>query len=332
MITRPFTCCCAVLAIASGFFLYTKKHQTTLLDQQISALVHETEHVRTQTAMLRTEWALENQPERLAQLASHHAPYLRTMDPAQFVRLSDLEEHLPAVDKNAPARTPVAAAPTPTHVDSIAMAAAPVAAPVRPVAVANTHPTPAPVMVADTRPAPQVAQPHILRLNTETPRATRPALAAPHAEPAYTTVATTAATPSATRANTVGHDTPGLQRTSTDRHTQVAALTPRPVIHKQDTAALDAAMSTPDTHASSTLAHAAAPASHHTTLVADDSAPQQVRHPLPMAAATWHPTRARHTDAIGRGYMEARATSGYTGGSLLSRGDSMLPPPVPVAN
>lgn len=332
MITRPFTCCCAVLAIASGFFLYTKKHQTTLLDQQISALVHETEHVRTQTAMLRTEWALENQPERLAQLASHHAPYLRTMDPAQFVRLSDLEEHLPAVDVNAPARAPVA--PAPARTDSVAMATAPVAPPARPVAVANTHPAPAPVMVAETHPAPQVAQPHMLRLNTETPRAVRPAPAAPHAEPAYTTVATTTPAPSAPRANTAGHDAPGLQRTSTDHHTQVAALTPRPLIHKQDTAALDTATSTPDTHVSSTsaLAHAAAPASHHTTLVADDSAPQQVRHPLPMAAASWHSTRTRHTDAIGRGYMEARATSGYTGGSLLSRGDSILPPPVPVTN
>ena len=95
MIPRPFTCCSAILAIASGFFLYTKKHQTTLLDQQISRIVSETQHVRAQTAMLRTEWALENQPERLTHLAEHHLPDLHPMEPVQFVRMADLGKNLP---------------------------------------------------------------------------------------------------------------------------------------------------------------------------------------------------------------------------------------------
>lgn len=114
MLPRPFTCCCAVLAISSGFFLYAKKHQTTLLDQKIAGIVHETEHVRAQTAMLRTEWTLENQPERLTALAAHHAAYLRIMEPTQFVRMADLSNRLPApLKENEAAPTPVAMADTP---------------------------------------------------------------------------------------------------------------------------------------------------------------------------------------------------------------------------
>ena len=120
MIPRPFTCCCAVLAIASGFFLYAKKHQTTLLDQQISAIVSETEHVRGQTAMLRTEWALENQPERLAALAVKHAAYLQSMNPTQFVRMADLAQHLPDVVHEP---VPVAQASTPAQTVQAAQAA-----------------------------------------------------------------------------------------------------------------------------------------------------------------------------------------------------------------
>ncbi|MDN6714673.1 MAG: hypothetical protein L0L41_08680, partial [Acetobacter sp.] len=61
----------------------------------------------------------------------------------------------------------------------------------------------------------------------------------------------------------------------------------------------------------------------------DDITP--VRHPLPVAAASWHPVRA-HRTPVAEGYMEARATSGYTNGSLLSRGSDALPAPVPVTN
>ncbi|MFT8863704.1 MAG: hypothetical protein ABF916_12015, partial [Acetobacter fabarum] len=135
MIPRPFTCCCAVLAIASGFFLYTKKHQTTLLDQQISAIVSETEHVRGQTAMLRTEWALENQPERLAALVVKHAAYLQSMDPAQFVRMADLVQHLPNVVHEPVAVAQVSA---PAQVAQVAQASKTAAQPAAPVAVASS--------------------------------------------------------------------------------------------------------------------------------------------------------------------------------------------------
>ena len=95
MIIRPFTCFCAALAMASGFFLYTKKHQTALLDQEIAGIIHQTKDLQAETSTLRTEWTLENQPDRLEQLAYRYAPYLHVMNPSQFMRLTDLEEHLP---------------------------------------------------------------------------------------------------------------------------------------------------------------------------------------------------------------------------------------------
>lgn len=93
---RPFTICCALLAGFSGLFLYSKKHQTTVLDQQISKIVSDTQHIRQQTAMLQTQWALLNQPDRLSHLAARFEPQLQPMAPNQFVRMADLGGHLPA--------------------------------------------------------------------------------------------------------------------------------------------------------------------------------------------------------------------------------------------
>jgi len=93
---RPFTVLCALLAGASGLYLYNEKHRTTVLDQQISHIVAETETVQQQTSMLRTQWALLNQPDRLGQLATRFLPSLHPMAPQQFIRMASLESHLPA--------------------------------------------------------------------------------------------------------------------------------------------------------------------------------------------------------------------------------------------
>lgn len=98
---RPFTVACAVLAAGSGLFLYTKKHETTVLDQKITKIVQETQRVRGQTAMLRTEWALLNQPDRLKTLAARFVPALHPMEPDQFIRMASLEARLPAPGSKA---------------------------------------------------------------------------------------------------------------------------------------------------------------------------------------------------------------------------------------
>ncbi|MEN3165862.1 hypothetical protein [Gluconobacter sp. OJB] len=103
---RPFTVACAVLAAGSGLFLYTKKHETTVLDQQITKIVQDTQRVRSQTAMLRTEWALLNQPDRLNTLAARFVPALHPMEPDQFIRMASLEAHLPAPGSKAQAADP----------------------------------------------------------------------------------------------------------------------------------------------------------------------------------------------------------------------------------
>ncbi|MFT9418594.1 hypothetical protein [Acetobacter sp.] len=331
MIPRPFTCCCAVLAIASGFFLYAKKHQTTLLDQQISAIVSETEHVRGQTAMLRTEWALENQPERLAALAVKHAAYLQSMNPTQFVRMADLAQHLPDV-----VHEPVAVAQTSTPAQSAqtAQSSKPAAAqPSTPVAVTSSsaapahQPPPQPdrehtLAVAEAAPAP----PHPLPVRAIHPRPVTVAVESPAQAP-HVLVA-----PAPLPPPVAPHDAP-IARVAVAPRRQPAQVadTLRSGLHQNPaTASADDADPSASRHAALAAAsRAETMAPRRLAQNSDDIAP--VRHPLPVAAASWHPVRA-HRAPMAEGYMEARATSGYTNGSLLSRGSDALPAPVPVTN
>lgn len=93
---RPFTLLCVLLAGFSGLFLYSKKHQTTVLDGEIASIVRDTQHIREQTSMLRAEWALLNQPDRLKTLSDKFLPSLGSMKPTQFIQLASLAGHLPA--------------------------------------------------------------------------------------------------------------------------------------------------------------------------------------------------------------------------------------------
>ncbi|WP_408873153.1 hypothetical protein [Gluconobacter roseus] len=163
---RPFTVACAVLAAGSGLFLYTKKHETTVLDQKITKIVQETQRVRGQTAMLRTEWALLNQPDRLNTLAARFVPSLHPMEPDQFIRMASLEARLPAPGSKAQpadpreglhevvnraaeaAHLPLPAPQTVTHTPA---QSAPAPHPL--VVAVATHPAPA------AKPVP--AQPHV---------------------------------------------------------------------------------------------------------------------------------------------------------------------------
>ncbi len=102
---RPFTALCVLLAGASGLYLYTEKHRTTVLDQRISRIVQDTQQIREHTAMLRGEWELLNQPDRLKALAGRYLPELHPMAPTQFVQMAELAQHLPGVP--APASAPL---------------------------------------------------------------------------------------------------------------------------------------------------------------------------------------------------------------------------------
>ncbi len=99
MIIRPFTLFCFILSGVSGMILYTQKHKTTVLDHQIAKIIHDTEKLKSRTAMLRTEWTLLNQPDRLKTLANNFLPQLQPLSPTQFVQMSTLLNQLPPIQK-----------------------------------------------------------------------------------------------------------------------------------------------------------------------------------------------------------------------------------------
>lgn len=93
---RPLTSMTLLLAAGAGLYLYHVKHRTLLLDRQITATLRETGALRAREGLLQAEWALLNQPDRLADLAARHLA-LKPLAPAQFVPLAELDRHLPAV-------------------------------------------------------------------------------------------------------------------------------------------------------------------------------------------------------------------------------------------
>ncbi|WP_077395702.1 cell division protein FtsL [Bombella intestini] len=95
---RFVTLLCAAMAAGSGLFLYTKKHETLVLNQDIRKTIEDTRRIQQQTAILRTQWALLNQPDRLNALAQRVLPEMNQVDPTQFVQLTDLRKRLPAID------------------------------------------------------------------------------------------------------------------------------------------------------------------------------------------------------------------------------------------
>lgn len=170
---RPFTAVCMLAAGASGLFLYQAKHQTGLLDRQITSLMKQTDAVRERMGVLRAEWALLNEPERLAELSGKHLG-LRTLAPTQFTAVADLGNRLPLPGAFAlPVEEPVAAivpvAP-PAAVPPAAVAAAAPRMPARPAQAAAATPPPAgPVQTASAAPARPVAPPKAPRTGRDEP-------------------------------------------------------------------------------------------------------------------------------------------------------------------
>jgi hypothetical protein len=91
---RPFTLVTATAAAVAGLYLYQVKYSVALLDRELREINRRTEEVRERTQVLRAEWALLNEPDRLRRLAEPLLP-LAPMAPTQFVRLEELARHLP---------------------------------------------------------------------------------------------------------------------------------------------------------------------------------------------------------------------------------------------
>jgi hypothetical protein len=181
---RPVTCVCMLLAAASGLYLYQTKHQAQLLDREIDQLLNDANVARGRANVLRAEYALENDPSRLADLAGHFLA-LKTTEPGQFTTWAELGKRLPPV--SAGPSEPVSAEPLVSleHPAEPARAAPPDA----PVAAASSGSSPASAAAAG-QPA-QRAQLATARPFTPTPPAARLAESPMH-------VAVSASTASAT--------------------------------------------------------------------------------------------------------------------------------------
>ena len=119
---RPATLLSIAAAFGSGLYLYAEKHEAGLLDKQIGQVFKATQEVREQTKRLQIEWALLNDPQRLQDMAGKYLS-LKTIEPAQYVQLEQLGDHLPSADGAPPKPAPVPAVVTPAT--QVAEAAAP---------------------------------------------------------------------------------------------------------------------------------------------------------------------------------------------------------------
>lgn len=108
---RPFTCICLVLAAGSGLYLYQVKQRAFALDAQLRSTFHNIDVARERTRMLRADWALMNDPERLQALANQYLA-LKPMGPSQLMTLDQLAVALPA--PVAPSATPPVVPPEAT--------------------------------------------------------------------------------------------------------------------------------------------------------------------------------------------------------------------------
>ncbi|WP_458093405.1 cell division protein FtsL [Roseomonas sp. WA12] len=107
---RPLTFLSLVAAAGAGLHLYGVKHEVSQLERTLRDTVKQTDAARERTSVLRAEWALLNEPERLRAAAARNLP-LDVMQTAQFVRPAELERRLPAAVAFAGA--PSLFAPTP---------------------------------------------------------------------------------------------------------------------------------------------------------------------------------------------------------------------------
>ena len=102
---RPLTCVCMLLAGGSGLYLYQSKHRAQMLDREIERTLKATDTAKDRIGVLRGEWALLNEPERLAGLSQSHLG-LKTLVPGQFVTAAELGARLPPVVTPGTVRMP----------------------------------------------------------------------------------------------------------------------------------------------------------------------------------------------------------------------------------
>jgi hypothetical protein len=157
---RPVTLLCFVAFAGAGAWLYQVKHSVALKDRQLLEIRRETEQARQRIDILRAEWALLNEPERLRRTATQILT-LEPMQPHHFARITEFERRLPQAVAFAGAPDLLAPEPAATTPE-VAIAEATPTAPARPVPEPRTVEAPAPralAAVAAAQRAEQAARP-----------------------------------------------------------------------------------------------------------------------------------------------------------------------------
>ena len=152
---RPLTLVSLIAAAGAGLHLYQVKHSVSMLDRELREVNRQTEVVRERTQILRAEWALLNEPDRLRQVAQRHLA-LEPMAPAQFIREAELERRLPAARPFAGPASLFGPPELPPSVPEALLVPGPVAAATATSAPASGRPD-APPRQARTEPSPRLS-------------------------------------------------------------------------------------------------------------------------------------------------------------------------------
>jgi hypothetical protein len=226
---RPLTVIAITAFCVVGWNVYRAEDAARHLDRELRDLQRRTEQARDRTQVLRAEWALLNEPERLRQVAQKYLP-LETMVPGQFLRLPELERKLPVAVAFAgpvnlfaplPDATAVAVAetePAPASPAATQVAAASAVPPALVAAARAATPPPATV-AARPAPRPEPAQAEQRPAPVAVVRAEEPRRRLPAPVPRIETVAMREPAPAATpvreaprREATAAESRPGLLR------------------------------------------------------------------------------------------------------------------------
>jgi hypothetical protein len=146
MIIRPFTIITSLLFVLSGALMFVVKHQSQLLDAQLSDTNEATTQDEQSIRVLQAQWALEADPSRLAALATQFTG-LQPMKPGQLVTMAALGTSLPAPGAKPPGSNPEDPVPALPQLAAAAPAAAPAAV------ASPTAPAAAPVQLAAVSPS-----------------------------------------------------------------------------------------------------------------------------------------------------------------------------------
>ncbi len=85
-----------IATVASGLYVYSEKHAAASLDREIAHAFQATTAAHQQSSLLRAEWALLNNPDRLHPLTDRYLS-LQPLSAGQFVRVADLHTRLPKI-------------------------------------------------------------------------------------------------------------------------------------------------------------------------------------------------------------------------------------------